>query len=428
MKKRGTNGADEISGTGRADTIRGLAGDDIINSGGGYDTIYGGAGNDTIYVTFGGKLFSGDAGNDMFKVVGLSFGGSKVAVNGGKGTDTFDANSVAGGADYLYFVDNADDRSIAVGDYVVSGVEVIQGGFGKNWFELQNQTDGITLFGGEQDDVFIPSFNPEDGPEYTGNHVMYGLGGNDAFTMRYGAEAYGGDGDDTFSLWWNARSTMDGGNGIDTIELGYGGNVDLSQGVLNLGGGSKSYVSNVENVTINPWLVATTTVVGNDAANVITIAAADSTQGITINGKGGADTILSGGGADTLIGGGGSDTLDGGRGTDVLTGGAGADHFRFTDADALSPDPQQADRITDFSRTQRDRIELNEIDANTLKDGDQAFRFIRSNAFSERAGELRFEVTDGSTIVSGDTNGDGIADFVIKLDGVTMLQATDFQL
>lgn len=520
MKRRGTSGADELSGTGRADTIRGLGGDDIIHGGGGLDTIYGGAGDDTINVTFGGKLFSGDAGNDLFKVVGLSFGGSTVAVDGGAGTDTFDASSVAGGSDYLYFTDNGTDQSIAVGDYVVAGVEVIHGGFGRNYFNLQNQTTGVTVYGGEQDDIFVPSYNPEDVPGYTGNNVMYGLGGNDAFTMRYGAEAYGGAGDDRFEFYFNARTTVDGGSGVDTASLPYGGNVDLSLGILSLAFGSVSYVSNVENVTVSTTSFAQTlNVFGDDVDNVLTLVSNGSTQGVNLDGRGGDDAIyaalggdiifggtgddtiygfggddrieggagfdviLGGDGSDTasyadqtgnvsirlaeagfsvakidgtledqllsienlvggvgkdsltgngvantLVGGDGADILAGSAGQDTLTGGTRADHFVFSDGDGLSPDRAIADVITDFNHGQRDQIDLAAIDADTANSGDQAFRFIGTGAFSGRAGELRFEVTDGSAFVSGDTNGDGVGDFTIKLDNVIVLETSDFRL
>jgi len=61
-----------------------------------------------------------------------------------------------------------------------------------------------------------------------------------------------------------------------------------------------------------------------------------------------------------------------------------------------------------------------------LLSGDQGFSFVGTNAFSHTAGELRYEEISGSTFISGDTNGDGIADFMIKLDGIHALIGTDF--
>jgi hypothetical protein len=46
------------------------------------------------------------------------------------------------------------------------------------------------------------------------------------------------------------------------------------------------------------------------------------------------------------------------------------------------------DVITDFSRSDRDRISLSGIDANASVGGDQAFTFIGTGAFTGSAGQL----------------------------------------
>jgi Ca2+-binding RTX toxin-like protein len=86
------------------------------------------------------------------------------------------------------------------------------------------------------------------------------------------------------------------------------------------------------------------------------------------------------------------------------------------------------DSIRDFSRSQGDRISLSAIDASTTIAGDQAFTFIGTAAFSNVAGQLRYGQVNGTTIVSGDVNGDGIADFAIELNGLVNLQSGDFIL
>ena len=76
----------------------------------------------------------------------------------------------------------------------------------------------------------------------------------------------------------------------------------------------------------------------------------------------------------------------------------------------------ERDGIQDFNAG--DLIDLSRIDANTLVGGDQAFSFIGSAAFSNTAGELRFEnISLGGPIwlVQGDTNGDGVSDFEVVL-------------
>jgi Ca2+-binding RTX toxin-like protein len=101
----------------------------------------------------------------------------------------------------------------------------------------------------------------------------------------------------------------------------------------------------------------------------------------TLKGQGGNDTLYGGTGNDRLDGGGGNDRLDGGKGNDVLTGGKQADTFVFKKG-------YGRDIITDFSRKQKDQLELSSklwtgslsveevIDqfATTI-DGDAALRF-----------------------------------------------------
>ncbi len=66
------------------------------------------------------------------------------------------------------------------------------------------------------------------------------------------------------------------------------------------------------------------------------------------------------------------------------------------------------------------------IHSNSSKAGNQAFSFIGSKAFDGKAGELYFI----KGILSGDTNGDKVADFElsITLVGVTTLVNADFVL
>lgn len=48
---------------------------------------------------------------------------------------------------------------------------------------------------------------------------------------------------------------------------------------------------------------------------------------------------------------------------------------------------------------------------------DQAFRSIGSHAFTGVAGQLQILVANNTTYISGDVNGDQIADFTMTLDG-----------
>ncbi|CAN1483525.1 Type I secretion C-terminal target domain, VC_A0849 subclass [Burkholderiaceae bacterium] len=73
-------------------------------------------------------------------------------------------------------------------------------------------------------------------------------------------------------------------------------------------------------------------------------------------------TLIGVGGNDVLIGGKGNDVLISGGGNDVLTGGLGADTFKYT---VLADSPKSAatatDTITDFSKSQGDKVDLSGI-------------------------------------------------------------------
>ena len=142
----------------------------------------------------------------------------------------------------------------------------------------------------------------------------------------------------------------------------------------------------------------------------------------------GDDDVSGGAGRDVLKGGAGDDVLDGGAGADKLYGGKGADTFVFTVVADSTVKAAGRDVIFDFSRSQGDKIDLQAIDADVALDGDQAFAFIGRKSFSGEAGELRYEKKNGDTLISADIDGDGKADFAIRLDSAINLQGGDFIL
>lgn len=164
----------------------------------------------------------------------------------------------------------------------------------------------------------------------------------------------------------------------------------------------------------------------------------------TMYGNAGNDSLWGDGGSDRLYGGVGNDALDGGSGNDRLYGNKGADHlFGGTGADRLyggagkdvfffngvkQSKPGSPDTIYDFSRKEGDKISLSGIDANTKVTGDQAFKFIGTEKFHKKAGELRYEKKSGDTFVQADVNGDGKADFAIRFDDSISFAKGDFIL
>lgn len=146
-------------------------------------------------------------------------------------------------------------------------------------------------------------------------------------------------------------------------------------------------------------------------------------------GGGGVDTIEGGGGSDTIHGGANGDTIIGGAGGDVLYGDSGADTFLFQSHKDLAVKRFDTDRIFDFSLTQGDTLDLQDIDAKAWTGRNEAFNFIGASAFSGKRGELRvYKNGFNETVVSADRSGDGVSDFKIFLSGVHDLKVSDFFL
>jgi Ca2+-binding RTX toxin-like protein len=124
---------------------------------------------------------------------------------------------------------------------------------------------------------------------------------------------------------------------------------------------------------------------------------------------------------DHLLGDVGDDVLNGLGGDNVLTGAGGSDVFKFDSV------PNGSNQITDFQQGS-DHIDLSGIDANSGTAGNDGFTFIGTQAFSAVAGELRFEIVSGHTLVSADLDGDGTPDFQIELVGSYTLNSQDFVL
>jgi Ca2+-binding RTX toxin-like protein len=140
------------------------------------------------------------------------------------------------------------------------------------------------------------------------------------------------------------------------------------------------------------------------------------------------DSIYGSRGANRLDGGDGTDNLFGFNGRDTLTGGGDDDIFHFTQLSDSGLKSSTRDVITDFSQGEGDKIHLSAIDANGSAAGEGIFNFIGTDPFSHARGELRESYSNGNTIVSGDVNGDGKADFSITLTGHITLLAGDFNL
>ncbi len=129
----------------------------------------------------------------------------------------------------------------------------------------------------------------------------------------------------------------------------------------------------------------------------------------TINGLGGNDTLNGLGGNDSLNGGDDDDVLNGGAGNDTHTGGAGCDDFLFDPISAAG----DIDVITDFALG--DSITIGDTWFSEKDPGTDLITFIGLAAFSSTAGEVRYSVGGGATLIEIDVDGDGIADQSINI-------------
>jgi Ca2+-binding RTX toxin-like protein len=121
-----------------------------------------------------------------------------------------------------------------------------------------------------------------------------------------------------------------------------------------------------------------------------------------------------------------NDILTGGAGADALTGGLGADTFVFTSLADSGVLAGNRDIITDFVSV-TDKIDFSGIDAIEGTAANDVFTFISTDAFSG-AGQLRYFTEGADTVLEGDVNGDGLADFQIQLTGINSIQTGDLVL
>jgi len=123
----------------------------------------------------------------------------------------------------------------------------------------------------------------------------------------------------------------------------------------------------------------------------------------------------------------------GGAGADILianlvanqfTGNGGSDLFKWASTGDAGLG-NLADTVLDFVRG-TDKIDFTLLDAQPGTAGQQDFAFIGTGAFTNVAGQVRYEVTGGHAHIFADTDGNGTANMEIILNNITTLAATDF--
>lgn len=241
----------------------------------------------------------------------------------------------------------------------------------------------------------------------TGVNIVTGTARNDKLTGTAGADhIFGLDGKDTL-IGGGGDDRLNGGAGADSMQGGAGDDTFI----VDHKGDSVSEIGAEGIDTVITTLASYT--LGNHVENLIFEGSSAFTgTGNQLN--------------NALTGGSGNDTLKGGAGIDTLAGGGGADRFVF--ASTLDSGIGAArDLIVDFV-SGVDRIDLGAIDANTRSKGNQAFSATLASDFTGLAGQLRVTDTGSDLVVSGDVNGDGIADFEILLRNLAGITQSDFIL
>jgi serralysin len=342
-----------ISGSGN-DTVTGNAADNDINLGDGDNLAYGKSGNDSITGATGAdKLYGEDGMDRLFGGLGddtLSGGNDADKLHGQAGMDSLYGGSgndtLSGGndADKLYGQDGADDLYGGLGNDTLSG--------GNDADKLYGQ-DGIDrLFGGSGNDTLSGG---NDADKLYGEDGLDRLfGGLDDDTLSGGNDAdklYGEDGFDCL-FGGLGNDTLSGGNGADKL-YGQDGADSLFGGLDNdtLSGGTNSdrlYGNEGSDRLFGED--GTDRLFGGDGNDLLHGGAHND----RLYGEDGADRLIGGTGNDYLLGNSGADRLEGEDGADILIGGTEADIFVFTDG-------TWADRITDFSTLEGDRVMFTDV-------------------------------------------------------------------
>ena len=399
----GTIVADQITGLGGNDRLNGLAGDDILNGGAGSDVLTGGSGNDTMI---------GGLGNDTYVV---SEAGDVVTEAAGEGTDTVWSTisyALTANVESLVLstaIGNVSGTGNALNNLIIgnSGDNVLDGGAGND--NLQGGLGNDTYVVSEVGDTVSEGIGAGTDAVYT-SLSTYTLGANLENLAFTGTGMFQGTGNalNNQMLGGTSGDLLRGGAGNDTMSGGFGNDTYI---VTETG---DVVVEGLDAGLDTVWSTVSYTLSANVESLVLSTAIGN------VSGTGNGLNNL-------IIGNSANNTINGGAGRDTLTGNAGSDTFLFSALSDSGVGGALRDVITDFL-SGTDRIDLSALDANAAALGNQAFTMINTAAFGGVAGQLRYGFSAGTTIIEGDVDGNGIADFQVQLTGTHSFVPADILL
>jgi Ca2+-binding RTX toxin-like protein len=340
------------------DQLAGDERDNLIAGKGGADSLQGGRGADTLIGGTGNDLLNGGEDSDRY------------VIYRGDGQDVIQDLGLYDQIDEVYF---ANARS--------SSVVVAQANFGADLLLTLDTGDSVTLRYAIVDTWFrVETVRFQNGLTWDWAAVF-----DRSLTATSQADVLMGD---------ERNNAIKGGGGADSLNGGKGSDLligDVGDDVLQ--GGGQSFIYGLD--------TGSNTLQGGAGRD-------------WLYGAFGADRLEGGADRDFLDGGDGDDWLSGGFGADTLQGNAGADRFAY----AQSRDSgvgSASDLISDFAQAAGDRMDMQSLDPGTLA-------FIGAAAFSGGGQhQVRVQPQGGDQLVQVDLNGDGAADFEIRLvnGGVT---------
>ena len=379
--------------------------DTITGSDGGTDLNIGtNHGNDTIIAGDGGSYMAGSEGNDTYTGGGdwdtLSYEDTfyqndakhGVVLNVAKATvadswndtDTFSGIEEYRGTGFKdVFIGSAGEEAFMG----LEGADKFKGGAGTDTlrYHRDQRYDGDKgIVADLEEGTVVDGFGDKDSVSKIEN--VFGT---------YKADKFIGDDHDNQFRGISGKDSFSGGKGMDEVSFDWweslgqhGVHVDLSL--------SKNQIKD------------------DGFGNVETTKSIESVTGSALD-----DTLKLGKSNGWIWADAGDDMLIAGIGQQWFGGGDGADTFAFKTLAALGTSADNQDEIDDFSQSDGDLIDLSGIGGLVFKGTD---------AFTNTAGELRYEQADGNTIIYGDTDGNGASNFQLKINDIVDLTDADFVL